>query len=255
MRLKRILLPALAFTLAFGSTALGAGWKQDERGWRYEREDGVFLVKTWYEDMDDSWYFFDEQGYMIDHTYRKINDSVYAFGTSGKWTGGIYPMAQTGYWQGNQYRNDWSDITVNMPDGFDAHLLETQTGLVEATDALVQIVAAAGGSEGNYDAMFALSYVELSAYEALLNPEQSDAAQTAALVNALAFKQEGYVIETFDWIDAGSKRYAYFVAHAGGENRLARYYRQSAERYIEELSVLYTPEGKSYVDALMANIS
>lgn len=47
----------LALTKESGS------WKQDQSGWRYENKDGSYTVNDW-KNINGSWYFFDERGYM-----------------------------------------------------------------------------------------------------------------------------------------------------------------------------------------------
>lgn len=64
---KQVLITMAALTLSFGinSTVLAAGWKQNETGWWYEKEDKSYPVNGWFQDpADGKWYHFDANGYM-----------------------------------------------------------------------------------------------------------------------------------------------------------------------------------------------
>lgn len=64
---KQVLITMAALTLSFGisSTVLAAGWKQNETGWWYEKEDKSYPVNGWFQDpADEKWYHFDANGYM-----------------------------------------------------------------------------------------------------------------------------------------------------------------------------------------------
>lgn len=44
----------------------GAGWKQDEKGWWYQKNDGSYPAGCWFQDPSDkNWYMFDAAGYMM----------------------------------------------------------------------------------------------------------------------------------------------------------------------------------------------
>ena len=40
-----------------------AGWKQDQIGWWYQKEDGSYQKSGWFLDKNN-WYYFDASGYM-----------------------------------------------------------------------------------------------------------------------------------------------------------------------------------------------
>ena len=72
---KRIgaLVLAAVMTLGASFTSLAGSWQQNEIGWWVQNDDGSYPVNTWYQDTDGSWYFLDEQGYMISDCYRLID--------------------------------------------------------------------------------------------------------------------------------------------------------------------------------------
>lgn len=43
-------------------------WKQDDIGWWYERDDKSFPKSNW-EQVDGSWYYFNEQGYILSNQW------------------------------------------------------------------------------------------------------------------------------------------------------------------------------------------
>lgn len=59
---------ALALCLMFTGNAFAGVWKQSETGWWYERDDKSYPVSTW-ENIDGSWYYFNESGYMLSNQW------------------------------------------------------------------------------------------------------------------------------------------------------------------------------------------
>lgn len=60
-----ITMAALTLSLGISSTVLAEGWKQNEAGWWYEKEDKTYPVNAWFQDpADGKWYHFDGNGYM-----------------------------------------------------------------------------------------------------------------------------------------------------------------------------------------------
>lgn len=78
------LLTAAALLAAVPVTAYGAGWKQDDKGSWYEREDGSYPKGGW-EEIDGNWYRFNDQGYMQRGWYRDTKKKKkYWLGSDGK---------------------------------------------------------------------------------------------------------------------------------------------------------------------------
>ena len=60
------------------------GWKQDTTGHWYVREDGSY-PKDQFEKIDGTWYYFDENGYMLSDKWKKRPDNTwYYFDKSGE---------------------------------------------------------------------------------------------------------------------------------------------------------------------------
>lgn len=61
-------------------SVLSGKWKQNEKGWWYEFLDGSYPVGTWKNISDhkeETWYFFDEQGYMKTGWFTDADGSIY----------------------------------------------------------------------------------------------------------------------------------------------------------------------------------
>ena len=61
-------LSALAISTALTIPVFAGTWKQDNTGWWYERDDKSFPVSVW-EQIDGSWYYFNENGYMLSNQW------------------------------------------------------------------------------------------------------------------------------------------------------------------------------------------
>ena len=77
-----------------------SGWVEDENSWRfYLGNTGDYVINAWYQD-GETWYWFDEAGYMVKDTWKT--------GSDGKW----YYLDSTGkmakdqwvIWKGELYR-------------------------------------------------------------------------------------------------------------------------------------------------------
>ncbi len=78
------LLAAAALLTALPVTAYGAGWKQDDNGRWYEREDGSYPKGSW-EEIDGGWYHFNDRGYMQTGWYRDTKKKKkYWLGNDGR---------------------------------------------------------------------------------------------------------------------------------------------------------------------------
>lgn len=53
-----------------------AGWRKNDTGWWYQKEDGSYPVNKW-EKINGAWYYFNGNGYMLENSWKKD--------TNGKW--------------------------------------------------------------------------------------------------------------------------------------------------------------------------
>lgn len=63
-----MVLPALALSAVLTMPVFAGTWKQDNVGWWYERDDKSLPISNW-EQIDGSWYYFNEQGYMLSNQW------------------------------------------------------------------------------------------------------------------------------------------------------------------------------------------
>lgn len=80
---KRVLILSLIAGLSIiGSLSAYAGeWLQDEVGWKYENDDSSNTVNNW-QKINDRWYYFDENGYILREVWTPDN---YYVGINGMW--------------------------------------------------------------------------------------------------------------------------------------------------------------------------
>lgn len=85
MKKRRILIAAISGMLAvMPITAYAAelGWVQDERGWKYQLEDGSWCTDGWVGDDDGTCYYLDSEGYMLTNGYTPDGTWI---GADGVW--------------------------------------------------------------------------------------------------------------------------------------------------------------------------
>lgn len=104
----------LSFLSAFPSFA--AGWRQNETGYWYEREDKSYPAGTW-ELIDGRWYLFDQMGYMLTG-WQQTGGTWYYLGTDGAMMEQADHRPVMGRFEGSVFINDWSGIRLTMPQGF-----------------------------------------------------------------------------------------------------------------------------------------
>lgn len=72
-------------------------WKQNDRGWWYERSDGFYPANSWCEDTaSGKWYYFDVNGYMVTG-WVDGNGTRYYCGPDGAMVTGEYTVDGTNY--------------------------------------------------------------------------------------------------------------------------------------------------------------
>ena len=106
-----------------------AGWKNDEKGYKYQRANGSFAKDEW-EPVNGTWYHFDENGYMqtgwlnLDGTWYYLNDDgsmakdtwigTYYVDGSGAWVIEGWQNSGYGWWyqraNGTYPHNEWEII-------------------------------------------------------------------------------------------------------------------------------------------------
>lgn len=87
------------------ATEVKSGWLEDENGWRfYLGNTGDYVKNAWYQD-GETWYWFDEAGYMAKDTWKTGRDGKwYYLDSAGKmakdqwviWKGEIYRLTSDG---------------------------------------------------------------------------------------------------------------------------------------------------------------
>lgn len=64
------------------SKGIYPGWVQDQRGWWYRKNDGMYEQGNW-QKIGDFWYFFDQAGYMVSDQWVTWKGTDYYFDNSG----------------------------------------------------------------------------------------------------------------------------------------------------------------------------
>lgn len=85
MKKRRFLIAALSGVLAVTPITAYAeeiGWVQDERGWKYQLEDGSWRTDGWVGDDDGTCYYLDSEGYMLTNGYTPDGAWI---GADGVW--------------------------------------------------------------------------------------------------------------------------------------------------------------------------
>lgn len=72
------------------------GWQQELDGWRYRNSDGSY-AKGCFGAVEDIWYYFDSEGYMVTG-WQQVGDDWYYFEKDGHMVTGPAYIAQTYYY-------------------------------------------------------------------------------------------------------------------------------------------------------------
>lgn len=72
----------LCLTVSSSITALAGEWKQDEKGWQYQNDDGSYVVNDW-QLIDNKWYYFKSDGYMEYGEVINLDGKLYVLMLSG----------------------------------------------------------------------------------------------------------------------------------------------------------------------------
>lgn len=72
----------LGFFMIPTCPSYAGSWKEDQNGWRYQKDDLTYQVGDWFQDNNGVWYHFDENGYMQTN-WVQINGNWYYFTDTG----------------------------------------------------------------------------------------------------------------------------------------------------------------------------
>ena len=99
--LIKIMSSAIIASTVLGSIPLsamavenGCAWKQDSTGWWYSTDYGNSYAKGCWKKIDDKWYYFDNDGYMVHDT----STMGWFFGSNGE---ALYDVDKCNYWGKN----------------------------------------------------------------------------------------------------------------------------------------------------------
>lgn len=81
-----------------------AGWKQDDDGWRYVNSEGTYL-KGCFGAVNDVWYYFDQDEYMVTG-WQQVMDDWYYFDPTGQMVTGPVLVGDTYYYFDNNGKLD-----------------------------------------------------------------------------------------------------------------------------------------------------
>lgn len=93
-----------------GDLKLGWCYNEEDEKWYYFKQDGT-VTKGWYHAFDGSWYWFSPRGKMTDSGYRKINGKRYYFFDNGQLAANQY--VGLSYMDENGWRNKKFDIVIH----------------------------------------------------------------------------------------------------------------------------------------------
>ncbi|MDO4608859.1 MAG: N-acetylmuramoyl-L-alanine amidase [Clostridia bacterium] len=75
------------------------GWKQDNKGWRYQNADGTYPKNEWLK--LDAWYCFDKNGYAVQSAWAKVKGKWYYFDKSCRMVTGLKTIGGKLYYLAN----------------------------------------------------------------------------------------------------------------------------------------------------------
>jgi len=93
-------------------SAFAGNWEKSGDNWKYKSDDGTYIVNSWHQDPDHTWYYFGDDGYMWHD--RWIDEKYYLSSTGGMLVDTITP-------DGYQVDKDGvrkSDETISNTNGY-----------------------------------------------------------------------------------------------------------------------------------------
>ncbi|GAA6292990.1 hypothetical protein F220043C3_14240 [Enterocloster asparagiformis] len=180
MRLKkwvRIIGLTAVFSVSISFSSLAA-WQQDANGWAYQNDDGTYPKEEW-KQIDNSWYYFDQNGYRLTGE-QKIGFNYYYFDDAGVMASsckiqfsnfiGVYDKGgallyqtdnvefnhtlEPGYFSDSTFINPWADYKITFPDNFEVKYFNSK--VVENASS----VDFAFGTSDNHNYLF-VYYVKM----------------------------------------------------------------------------------------------
>lgn len=149
--IKRLMITGVAgaLSLCISMTAYAGNWMQDSTGWWYQDNDGNYPVNTW-RLIDDTWYRFDENGYMVTgwffdgtnwfymdpfgrmlaETWEAILGKRYYFDGSGYMAAGFYNIGEARYY----FEKDGSLVRQNFKKGDQYYEVDSDGMITNITD-------------------------------------------------------------------------------------------------------------------------
>lgn len=228
-------------TAGLSVPALAAGWKQDNKGWWYETEDGGYLANTWWQDQDGMWYVFDQNGYIYTNTYRMIDGVLYPFLSNGMWAGTAFADYGQGVWTGNTYANPWSGVSITVPEGA---VFSYDLDAIMLSGSFIQefMLTLPGGLDGQ----ITLTYHDINAY-----PEITDGQYTS--IAAISLAEAGLQITGSHQVKLNGKVYTKVSSTISGAIFADCYFRRVGH-YMEIFLTSYSLGDKAAIDSVMATI-
>lgn len=95
-------------TVSMSMTVFAGEWKQDNKKWWYQNEDGSYPKQKWQE-VDGKQYYFDENGFMVNNT---ITPDGFRVGEDGTFSNNIYFPSFNGIGQVNSAPVVWTRSTL-----------------------------------------------------------------------------------------------------------------------------------------------
>lgn len=209
---------ACALSLCISMAAYAGNWVQDSVGWWYQDDDGTYPVNTW-RMFDNTWYRFDEHGYMVTGWYsdgsnwfymdpsgrmiaenwEAVQGKRYYFDGSGYMAVGFYNIGSDMYY----FEDNGVLVRQSFKKDYKYYEVDSQGMITNITDEASDGVAYRGGSSGtvlkdDLDDGFAEQVTELVNKErqkagvgsVTLDDELSLAAQTRAEEIAIEFSHD-----------------------------------------------------------------
>lgn len=115
MRRVKLVLTALAATIAMNFTAYAGQWQQDSTGWWYQNDDGSYPASQWQE-IEGKHYYFGVDGYMLSNT---TTPDGYQVGADGAWVDSTQQVQTIINVEGLSPQQNGYDVTYQYFNAFD----------------------------------------------------------------------------------------------------------------------------------------
>lgn len=99
----------------------GSGWKQNNKGWWYQKSDGSYPTSKW-EKINGNWFYFDGRGYMLENQWLYYNKKWYYLKSGGYMATGWQKVGKEWYYLNEdgsmaigwkKYHDKWYYMTAN----------------------------------------------------------------------------------------------------------------------------------------------